>query len=149
MWVDRRTFSTESFRHQLGLCTRLITYCTMLGLFTTVVLFLRLRRTSLWNTWELSLEWQTQRSIMSLSFYTCVQGHVGNCKWDCWVNVSNMLKNLRPLIMGALLDLLKCPSLWTNEDGISRSSSIFSWGNTPELFILQASVITNSLAFNE
>lgn len=30
--------------------------CTMLGLLTTVVLFLRLRRTSLWNTWELSLQ---------------------------------------------------------------------------------------------
>lgn len=32
------------------------TYCTMLGLFTTVVLFLRLRSTSLWKTSELSLK---------------------------------------------------------------------------------------------
>lgn len=45
---------------------------TMLGRLTTVVLFLRLRRTSLWKTWELSL---------------------------------------KPFIMGALLDLLRCPSL--------------------------------------
>lgn len=83
----------------LVLGTRIGDEGTMLGLLTTVVLFLRLRRTSLWNTWELSL---------------------------------------KPFIMGALLDRLKCPSVWTNEDGISRSSSIFSCGRTPELFILLA-----------
>lgn len=39
---------------------------TMFGLLTTVVLFLRLRRTSLWNTWELSLEGQIHTAAMSL-----------------------------------------------------------------------------------
>lgn len=34
----------------------------MLGLFTTVVLFLRLRNTSLWKTRELSLKLQIQMS---------------------------------------------------------------------------------------
>lgn len=47
-----------------------------------------------------------------------------------------MVENLKPFIMGALLDLLRCPSLWTSDDGISRSSSIFSWGITPELFMV-------------
>lgn len=47
-----------------------------------------------------------------------------------------VVENLKPFIMGALLDLLRCPSLWTSDDGISRSSSIFSWGITPELFMV-------------
>lgn len=46
------------------------------------------------------------------------------------------MRNLKPLIMGALLDLLRGPSTWAKEDGISRSSSIFSWGMMPELFML-------------
>lgn len=41
--------------------------------------------------------------------------------------------------MGALLDLLKGPSGWTKEDGISRSRSIFSGCKTPGVFILVAS----------
>lgn len=57
--------------------TCLIKYCTMLGLLTTVVLFLRLRRTSLWNTWELSLEWKIHRPTMChVSFYPWSQCNV-------------------------------------------------------------------------
>lgn len=50
--------------------------------------------------------------------------------------------------MGALLDLRKCPSLCAREDGMSRSSSIFSWGNTPELFILKANANTDPWTWN-
>lgn len=44
--------------------------------------------------------------------------------------------HLRPFIMGSLLDRLKCPSLWTSVDGMSRSSSIFSCDMIPWLFIV-------------
>lgn len=109
----------------------------MLGLLTTVVLFLRLRRTSLWKTWELSLQREQP----------CHASARLNIKLHRALLI--LYYNLNPFIMGALLDLLKCPpSLCTNEDGISRSSSIFSWGNTPELFMLLNFIATNHPTLN-
>lgn len=121
---------------------------TMLGRLTTVVLFLRQRSTSLWNTWELSLQWQSQTNLRSNSW---VWSNTGTRKrasqWKDGRSIAKkkkmygwwtMVENLKPFIMGALLDLLRCPSLWTSDDGISRSSSIFSWGITPELFMVSS-----------
>lgn len=139
-WRDLRRTLCVNRKPDTNLNT-LRTYCTMLGLFTTVVLFLRLRSTSLWKTRELSLKWWIQKLSRLTS---CPRWHYGchmYMKWlKDWGNCSALL-NLRPFIMGALLDLLKCPSVWTNEDGISRSRSIFSCCKTPGLFIVLANVI--------
>lgn len=63
-----RTFNSTSHA--------LTTNYTILGLLTTVVLFLRFRSTSLWKTRELSLKWQIHRSCHMLhahsdTFVTC------------------------------------------------------------------------------
>lgn len=79
------------------------------------------------NSWVWSKTGTTGEGLPSKGWWDHLQKMYG---------LLTVMENLKPFIMGALFDLLRCPSLWTSEDGISRSSSIFSWGITPELFMV-------------